>query len=97
MNEPQTITILTDPKFRALPAVYRLLVQVGVIGIGVAVDSLAMQWIGFIAVIIMVLALATKDKRRREGMSIAEARQELDEIERRDRNWSAPTWPSYWK
>lgn len=73
------ITINTKPMFRPWRVVLSFAAQTGVIGVGVMADSEAMQWAGFIALVLMVWGMAMLGKPG--GMTIAEARKRIDEIE----------------
>lgn len=53
---------------------------VGLIGIGVWLDSSAMQWIGAILGFLSILSRAS-DLRKRSTMTIEQARAKLDEME----------------
>lgn len=68
----------TSPWARTFRAI---LVPTVLIGMGVLLDSSAMQWMGFVVTILTALGIAL-GKMRIEGMTIEEARKRLDEIER---------------
>lgn len=85
MGSEPTIIIKTNGRFRPWPAIYFALAQVGVIGIGIVSDSAAMQWSGFVMLGIILLAAAISANEKRKGLTIAEARAVIDEIESRER------------
>jgi hypothetical protein len=76
------ITIHTQSKYAAFKAVYIAAAQILVIGVGVITESQAMQWAGFLLLALMVYALAIDRNRKMTGISIADARKLLDELER---------------
>ena len=59
-----------------------VILYTSVIGIGIWVDSQAMQWAGFLALVLGILAYAMV--KNDETMTIAEARKELDRLEARE-------------
>ena len=79
-----TININTNPRFRPLRALFVATTQIGVIAIGVVVGSTAMQWAGFILLGLMLIAVVAvqQTKHSLTGLTIQEARDRLDEIER---------------
>lgn len=82
MTGPVEITIkepyYSKPWARAMRAV---LIPIVLIGVGVALDSTAMEWIGFISTF-LALAIVVGVKTN-PGMTIEQARAKLDEIERK--------------
>lgn len=80
-----TITIKTATPFRPLRALYFAAVEIGIISVGVWLDSAAMQWLGFIGVflafIIVLTSMANSNRDKNTDLSIDEARARLDEIE----------------
>ena len=54
----------------------------GFIGIGVAVHSPAMQWMGFLVSAFGVVSIVIMATKKTVGLSIADARKRLDEIEK---------------
>lgn len=52
------------------------------IGIGIAVDSSAMQWTGFVFGILLMLGLAAADVKKTTFKTIAEAKAYLDTLEK---------------
>lgn len=76
------ITIKTNPKFRPLRTLYLAASMLVVIGIGVAVESAAMQWAGFVIIAILILGMVKREEDRNSGLTIADARRRLDELER---------------
>lgn len=85
MKDETTITIKTNPKFYwwRVPLVFGI--QTGIIGIGIWADSQAMQWSGFVAVILLAVGASIAASERDRGLTISEARKRLAEIERRER------------
>jgi hypothetical protein len=81
-NDDIKITISTSCKFRPLRAIYAALVFVIMIGLGVAVESTAMQWAGFILSWFLIIIIAVNMVNCDKGLTINEARKRLDEIER---------------
>lgn len=75
------IEIKTNPKFRPLRAIYVFAVVFGIFGAGVAADSAAMQWFWFAFLLLWFLAMVRCYADENTGLSIAEARKRLDEIE----------------
>lgn len=59
-----------------------LIVIVLLIGLGVFLQSAAMEWIGFFMACVFLIGQATMRGRARKIFTIAEARRRLDEIER---------------
>lgn len=82
MSENVYITI-TDGRPRALwrQRLWAVAYPLILIGAGVAMDSAAMQWLGFVAVVFALVVAIAVDKGRR--LTIAEARTFLDEMEAR--------------
>ena len=76
-----TIKIETTSKFHPLRAVWSASTMVAVIGIGVAVDSAAMQWAGFLVLMLTALAVGIVKAAKNDGLTIDQARARLDEIE----------------
>lgn len=83
MKEP-TVTVRTNPKFRPLRSIFTACIQVAVIGIGIVTESAAMQWAGFIVLILMALAIAIISAKKDEGLTISEARERLNELARKE-------------
>lgn len=81
MTREVKVTVLTNPRWRPLRSVYATAFQIGVIGIGVAANSPAMQWSGFIVLMLIAVGMAVAGVRKNEGLSIAEAIRRLNEIE----------------
>lgn len=75
----RTVIILREKALDSLVSDFGTFVMfVALIGIGWALDSAAMQWVGAICGFITIVAQsANKDKK----MTIADARKKLDEIE----------------
>ena len=55
--------------------------QCAVVGVGWAIGSPAMQWLGVLVWWAMLITLAASYAAKRRGMTIAEARAELDKLE----------------
>ena len=53
----------------------------GLIGLGVFVDSAAMQWAGFVVAFLGLIGMAANAEKRNKGLTIADARKRLDELE----------------
>lgn len=80
MNERKTTGIYlhyVDPKYHWLKAIWFSATQVGVISVGVACNSTAMQWSGFL----LLAAVLIIKSRENKPLSITEARSKLNEIE----------------
>jgi hypothetical protein len=77
----ERINIITHPRFRPLRTIYAAAAQIGVIGVGVVVDSTAMQWAGFIVLSLLVVSAVAGQYRRDFDLTIEQARARLDEIE----------------
>lgn len=76
-----TIKIIVNAKFRPLRALWFASTMAAVIGVGVAVDSAAMQWAGFLMLMLIGLGSGIAKASKNEGLTIDEARARLDEIE----------------
>ena len=77
-----TINIIHSPKGIWMRAPIVAALQVGVIGIGIWADSAAMQWAGFVMLAFLMIGLAVPERDKNKGLTIAEARRRLDEMER---------------
>lgn len=77
-----SITIHVTGPFRPMRMVYTVAMQVGVIGIGVAVESTAMQWSGFVVLALIAVALSILKADEKKDLSIQGAREYLDRLER---------------
>lgn len=75
------ITITTNNPIRIGRIIAPFLLQVGVIGIGVATDSQAMQWSGFIMLALFSLVSASKLGKKNRCLTIEQAHKRLEEIE----------------
>ena len=75
------IEIQTMPKVSLVRVVTLPLMQVAVIGVGIAVDSAAMQWSGFVFLCLLVLMLAVYFAAKNTGLTFAQARARIDELE----------------
>ncbi len=85
MTDSTRITIRTNPKFRPARAAYVFSLQVILIGVGVVVDSPAMQWMGFVMVALLAIIVAVMSAGKDTALSIDEARALLDEFDRNER------------
>lgn len=83
MKDPIKIVVSTVSPFRPLRVLYGAATYSALIGIGILVGSPAMQWAGFsVVAIIFVLAMIGAAKQHIVGMTIPEAREKLDRLER---------------
>lgn len=82
------ITINTNPQFRPLQTVSSTALTVLVIGVGVVADSAAMQWAGFVSLLLTVIGLSVIKSKKDDCLTIDEARKRLDEIEAEERDAS---------
>lgn len=82
MNAPVIINIEITTPFRPLRTLFHTAVEVGVIGIGVWVGSAAMQWAGFLALLLLMLGAANAHSKRNKGLTPDEARARIDQIEK---------------
>ena len=82
-KEPVKIFIVDYCKPRSwLYAMRGPSVQVGIIGLGILTGSTAMQWAGFSALVLLSVALIFLNAGRQAGgITIAEARAKLDDLE----------------
>ena len=76
-----TIKLDVNTKFNPIRMVTSVSIQVGVIGIGIFAESPAMQWSGFVVLVILVIAVAFQSAKKDEGLTINQARKRLDELE----------------
>ena len=76
-----TIKIVTQPRFKPLRMVLSVMIQVGIFAIGIAANSPAMQWCAFFMLFIGLFALAATETQKNSGLTIAQARAKLDELE----------------
>ena len=76
------IKIVTNQKFRPMRAVWSCMTPIFVIGIGVALDSAAMQWVGFVFLMLLAVAIAATQLAKDDGLTIDQARKRLNEIEK---------------
>ena len=81
MREPIKITVRTKGKFKPLRFASVMLLQVGIISVGIYADSQAMQWAGFVFFVAGAVSFAHQEVKREEGLTIKEARARLNEIE----------------
>jgi hypothetical protein len=78
------IEIRINPKLNPLRAGIQLSIQIGVIGVGIWADSPAMQWCGFLFLILGLSSFRAIELDQNKGLSIADARKRLDALERRE-------------
>lgn len=86
MKDTRTITIQVVPPtaWSASRIAYNVifnLSQLAVVGIGVLVGSAAMQWLGVLVWFLMLFALGAILAEKRKGLTVDEARKQLDDIE----------------
>lgn len=82
-NDTIKIIIETNPKWKPLRAAYSALWIIGIIGVGVAVDSSAMQWAGFVLSAIFALAIGIRNTViEQSGMTVQEAKEKIAKIEK---------------
>lgn len=84
MSKDITITVNTNQKLKPLRTVYSSLFTITVIGVGAVLESAAMQWIGFIVVIITALGVVMAGAGKNSNLTIDEARKRLDELEAKE-------------
>ena len=82
VNLPIKITIITNPKLKPLRVIYSTLWVGALIGVGIAADSAAMQWMGFVITIVLFVGLAIQANNKDEALTLEQARKRLDELER---------------
>ncbi len=79
------INIITHPRFKIQRALSLLLMQVGLVLLGVLAGSNALQWSGFIGgwIILTIIGadLVKQDLKENTHLTIAQARKRLDVIE----------------
>lgn len=80
-GEPVKITIQTNPVLRPAVIAARLTISIAPILLGVMLVSPAMQWLGFVLFFLMMMSAGLAGTAKDSGLSIAEARARLDEIE----------------
>lgn len=81
-DKPVILSIKITTPFRPLRMLFSTALEVGVIGIGVWVGSAAMQWAGFLALLLIALGMANGYGRRNDGLTPDEARARIDQLER---------------
>jgi hypothetical protein len=79
MTEKIDLNVTHARNWRYTAVFYALLF--GLIGLGVFVDSAAMQWAGFVVAFLALVGMAATAEKRNKGLTIAEARKRLDELE----------------
>jgi|AACY02.2.fsa_nt_gi hypothetical protein len=80
-----SITVKISPRYNPWRQIWGLCLQVGVIGIGVVLDSVAMQWAGFIVLLLVALLASLRMMLAHEELTIEEARRVLDQLEREEK------------
>jgi len=60
------------------------LIQVAVIGVGIASDSAATQWAGFVFLCLLLVVSVILHNQKNTGLTISQARARIDEIEERE-------------
>lgn len=83
-KEKIEITILTAPRFRPWRMATAIGLQLGVIGVGILAQSVAMQWLGFLVFLLMLAALVNAEMKRSTASTVPEARAILERIARED-------------
>jgi putative effector of murein hydrolase LrgA (UPF0299 family) len=83
-TKPVVINIVTNPKMDLMRSVMQLLFITAIIGIGVVLDSRAMEWIGFIIVMIAGIGIVVNAVNKDSNLTIAEARLRLDDLEKKE-------------
>ena len=84
-TQPTTlIEIKTNPRNNFPRLFFGLTAQVGVIALGIAADSTAMQWSGFLFFSLTLFGFAMIELKKNDGLTIAEARARLDELESKE-------------
>lgn len=78
MTKAVEIKIITNPQFNVARFALSIAAQIGVIGVGVYTQSEAMQWCGFLVLVLLVLGLIARDNK---GLTFDEARAKIDELE----------------
>jgi hypothetical protein len=78
------IGINTNPKFKPFRALFVYSMFAGLIGLGVATDSAAMQWAGFMLASLATIAWVWTFAKQDRNLTIEQARARLDEIEREE-------------
>lgn len=76
------IEISTNSRFSWRRTALGLVVQVVPISFGILTGSAAMQWAGFVFTMLFMVAVVTVMVKQNTGLTVAEARKRLDEIER---------------
>lgn len=77
-----TVTARIKNTMLLVGVVYGL--PIALIGLGVIVDSAAMQWAAFIVWILFLVGVAGRIMKVNDNLTIDQARKRLDEIERGD-------------
>lgn len=75
------IEIATNPRFSWRRTAIGLFVQVAPISFGILTGSVAMQWVGFVFTMLFFAVVISLIIKQNTGLTIAEARKRLDEIE----------------
>lgn len=82
MTEKVEININTRPQIHPLKLMIMPAVQLVLIGIGVVVDSAAMQWLGFVMFWILLLTVNIVKVKQDSGLTVEQAKQRIEEIEK---------------
>ena len=85
-----TIEVRTIPKLSLARLMIPPLLQAVVIGVGVAADSAAMQWSGFVFMCLLLVMISVYFAAKDTGLTFAQARARIDEIEAQDQSGGAP-------
>ncbi|AEM41428.1 hypothetical protein [Ketogulonicigenium vulgare] len=75
-----TINVTNKPKIRS--AIYIAGAQVGVIGIGIVTQSVAMQWVGFCFLILWLIGATKAWQTKNSDLTIDQAFVRLSQIQR---------------
>ena len=83
MSEEITINLSDNTRrTRAISRVLLFVMPITLIGVGIVADSPAMQWAGFVVTMLSIAAFSTLLGKKNHGLTIAQARRRLDEIEK---------------
>lgn len=74
------IVILTAPRFLPWRAAMITGLQLGVVGIGILTQSVAMQWVGFLVFLLMLAAIINASMKRSTAYTVPEARAILERV-----------------
>lgn len=79
-----TIKIVTKQKWNPMKTLRAFIFIMALILPGVWLESQAMQWVGFIFLILTLLGYIVISSEKSSGLTIAEARQVLDELQKEE-------------